>query len=596
MTELAQPVDLAPDDTAYADALAGWLEDSRPDIFGTLADAMRRSGLFSSLAGWLAGEMAASIRVRRDDDGDGDGLLAGIAQEAVDDATRRVEQAYRDEIGDTVRRLIAPETLTRGVRQATGAALGDAVQQAVGNPLPTAMQDELVRATLALAQATHMDDIAQAGGDPLRDATAFGFLGTERGQGYLYDAMVSTTAALAAIMARSALAALSGHGDVTQLVADVARQAGDEAVAVVPTRPAFVGGQGLVPNDRLMRGLVVAVQDAADKARNWKSSPADGRPYYSFGPANYTITPDDHPTPEEAWHAVMRLDDDHAVVAVAALAHWLANKGADPVTKLARITVDDLLAMTGTPKHHKGGWRLDDKMAMSSRMLALGSIWVEGRGIDVTERDERGRKRRVKRTPEGRYIVVSTRLKRPTLTGETLYDEFYFRPGDWAHAMLADETGSHEYARMAQAVLRYRSGAGRYPLRLGLYLVWQFRVRAHARTYRQPFVVDRLVGEAALAPSPSDIKNPGRYRGTVERALADLKADGIIGAWGYVGDGDELAPDPPGLPKRGWFEQWRQARLVILPPDDLVQAYASIGKRRLRSLPPPAPAQGASGA
>jgi hypothetical protein len=118
-----------------------------------------------------------------------------------------------------------------------------------------------------------------------------------------------------------------------------------------------------------------------------------------------------------AWATMAQLDDAHAVTAMQAFAHWLANYQHDPIGKLARISVTDLLAYSGTPKHHKGGYRRKDKLTAARRFNDLSNFWVKGRGFEVTETDEKGRKHRVMTTPEGRFFVISSRVRQDSLTG-----------------------------------------------------------------------------------------------------------------------------------------------------------------------------------
>lgn len=387
-------------------------------------------------------------------------------------------------------------------------------------------------------------------------------------------------------MARAALRAIRGEGD------DKPGRRKRMAPKAPLMRPGFDGidaaGRvwGHVPNDRITHGLTVALQQAVDEG--WPASP-DGRPYTTVAgrgwSVTYSLAPEDFPTIDATWETMRDLDDDTADTAMVALAHWLANYQRDPVTKLAAITPNDILAQRGTPKHHKGGYRATDKHAVARQMNALGSIWIEGRGFETTETDPKGKKRRTMTTPEGRFLIITTREKQTALTPhtETLYTRFYYRPGDWAYVFMQDGRGAGELARMMQAVLAYDSKRDRYPKRMGRYLTWQFRLRAFARTWHQPYTMKALLDDAGLSPKQSDYDNPQRFRRAIEQALNDLRNAHVIGSWEYR----ELG----GLPKRNWFPLWLAATLVIEPPQDLRDAYASIGTRRkaLRALSKSAP-------
>lgn len=569
---------------AYADLEEAGKGITR-EMVENVADAIAEH--FRIMVDMAADDVRDALRVAVADEGTPDDERQAIAEQATKDAHRI---AHR-----TLQLVFLGWANVDGVDGEDAAALAERARR---------LRDEFTRNVLTQAWAWTIADARDVADEIEREAPgvviteqAFYELAAQLWQEgtYVARAMLTLSPPVVATMTQIATDALQSADELLERLVERARESLRAAAAAatpaprpLPMMPAFAGGVGDVPNDRITRGWVMAAQAAADN-RGWLHG-TNEYPYFPIARdgwgVQYILQPEDFASADAAWAMVAQLDDAHAVTAMQAFAHWLANYQHDPMTQLARISPTDLLAYSGTPKHHKGGYRREDKLAAAKRFNDLGNVWVKGRGFEMTETDEKGRKRRVNATPEGRFFVISSRIRQETLTGEGLITEFIYRPGDWAYTFMRDGRGAKEIARMMQAALAFDPKAGRYPLRLGMYLTWIFRVRAARQEWRQPHVISTLLEEANLMPREG-MKDPLRVRRFVEKALDDLRHAGVIGSWAYLdGDGKEI-PEPANLPKRGWLDLWLQARLLILPPDTLQAHYQSIAGRRVAALPKP---------
>jgi hypothetical protein len=117
---------------------------------------------------------------------------------------------------------------------------------------------------------------------------------------------------------------------------------------------------------------------------------------------------------------------------------------------------------------------------------------------------------------------------------------------------------------MMQGILRLHAKNDRNAKRLGRFLVFQYRIRANQRSWSQPYRVADLLSGAGVS---IDRKNPGRFRERIESALNVLANPGYmegpicVKSWRYR---DQVDPG-----SRGWFDRWLEARIVILPPDEI---------------------------
>ncbi len=121
--------------------------------------------------------------------------------------------------------------------------------------------------------------------------------------------------------------------------------------------------------------------------------------------------------------------------------------------------------------------------------------------------------------------------------------------------------------RNAAKAVQYDPYRQKWGKRLARYLSWQWHSQARRGEYMRPYRVATLleaVGEEINSRYPS------KTRERLEKALDTLQKDEVIAAWQY--DRWEEAV----MERRGWADLWREATVLIEPPEIIRETYKSI--------------------
>lgn len=330
-----------------------------------------------------------------------------------------------------------------------------------------------------------------------------------------------------------------------------------------------------VPSSRLLpvawRGMY--------RPEAWVRRSDGGPPYYAEGTNGVYLHPTDGEallTPEQeasAWQQVVALDDNTVRAFFVALGAWFAETGGDFSKGKARIDVHTILAFQGI-KPNKRAYRATQKEQVARDIWALSNIFIKGK---ETIYDRRGRPKEV--TVKSRLLEVAQEDERDLL-GEEIPYAMRVAPGDWAKPLLTE--GMRQTAALLVPVLRYdlRQGVGRLAGRLGLYLTFQWRIRASHDNYAQPWRITTLLEQCGLAiPPPHDRKGRLRLQEYFETALDRLRDDAVLGGWEYAeGRWEDLPP-------QGAFATWLTWTVRITPPTSIISQYAEIGGAAEKTTP-----------
>ncbi len=237
------------------------------------------------------------------------------------------------------------------------------------------------------------------------------------------------------------------------------------------------------------------------------------------------------------------------------------------------VSIEDFLGVVGREKHKKGGYRPEDRRKVIELVEALERIEVTG-SVEGYERGKRGKKSSL--TIRSPLIVVSHRVTQKGMPGsEERPVAWYLRAGDWAAEL---ERFGLQYAVMTKALLQLNTQNDMHAFSLGNALTEQYRIRAHERSWQQPYRVSKLLADAEI---DVDRKNPRRFRKRIEAALdvlsnpVDMQGTPIIESWHYR--------DVVEATGRGWLDRWLDSGVIITPPASLIRPYEDIGKRRRRA-------------
>ena len=290
------------------------------------------------------------------------------------------------------------------------------------------------------------------------------------------------------------------------------------------------------------------------------------------------------PEEMERWASIMwqqreELSDLDADALDALSAIWLHQ--ARDAGDRAVADVDRLLAMRGIkPKRggqgRRGGYEAEQRAEMMRALSHIQNLWVNIAEVEVyEEHDGPGRRRKAtKQTLQSRPFVITDRVGQMQLNGYMDVRKFVFRPGEGYDAFLMGP--GHQVALLSAKALRYDPYRHKREKRLARYLSWQWRTKARNGEYMRPYRVATLLDAVGEEPSPT---KPSRTRDRLEAALDALKADDVISDWQYD-RWDEAATE-----HRGWAEEWRQATILVEPPQAVLDQY----RRLERATPAPPP-------
>ncbi len=253
-------------------------------------------------------------------------------------------------------------------------------------------------------------------------------------------------------------------------------------------------------------------------------------------------------------------------------ATWL-NKASNPESSVV-MGVDDFLRYRGiNPKRagngRRGGFHDHLRRDVANQIEILGDIWIRVFEREITEIIE-GKKgpyrRRTKWAGESRAIVVSSRVGPVNLLGDIEPRGWKIRPGDvFAQFLLGP---GRQTALISQMALHYDPYRQFWEKRITRLLAYLWRIRQAKKNYLAPMSVEALLHGAGLR---ADERNPKKTRSRLEKALNQLLGDGVVKSWCYVSQVNEKVAG-----RKGWRQRWMATKVVIEPPQEIVEQYSRI--------------------
>ena len=306
------------------------------------------------------------------------------------------------------------------------------------------------------------------------------------------------------------------------------------------------------------------------------------------------LTPDQSDDPAEDlphWQSrigayVMEMDDLTADVFDILTGVWL-QQARTPET-LITITANDFLRLRGLKAQksgtgRRGGYKEEWRRLIARHIGILASTWVRVIDMEVVQPSEGEglpERRMVRWAGESRAVVLTSREGLLTPEGLLNASRWRLRPGDVFARFLFG--AGRQTALLASQALAYDPEKERWEKRLTRYFSWQWRIRQGRGAYLNPFLVSTLLTATGVE---IDTRNPGRTRNRLEKALDRLHTDGVLTGWQYSDD-TGAAVDL----QRGWWRRWLNAKVLIEPPQPIMDRYARIRSREPHppALPPSA--------
>jgi hypothetical protein len=261
-------------------------------------------------------------------------------------------------------------------------------------------------------------------------------------------------------------------------------------------------------------------------------------------------------------HQVLAQDDRRVSTFLIVLAKWYQDTGGQtqPIAP-AHIHVEDVLSCRGVQKHHRGGYRRQQKDEVRQDILLLRDIWVRS-DQDAWGQQGTGKRRPVRVHVDSPLLEVEIESTTDGVSGEDVPYGFRIQPGSWITVYLNDHT--RWVAHVLRRAMQYHPVRDRVAMRLAIYLAFQWRIRARHGKFDQAWQMATLLNSAKI---PMPVRNRDRFRQEVERALYRLHQDGLLGAAPEC-----LDPVPENVAPKDWWRLWLAGRWRLRPPPEIVDA------------------------
>lgn len=251
---------------------------------------------------------------------------------------------------------------------------------------------------------------------------------------------------------------------------------------------------------------------------------------------------------------------------------WL--KKASHYEDIVTVTADDILGFRGLKPQkngagRRGGYKGEWRREIARHIEILANTWIFVTEMDVTDEIEgkKGRQRkRIKWQGESKAWVIDSDSEQVTTEGKNSYI-WRVRPGNIFSKFLFG--AGRQTALISQSVLVYHPINQQWEKRLARYLSWQWRNRQSAGDYLAPYRIETLLNAVNKEVSKH---NPIQTKVRLEKALDTLQKDHIITGWQYESVNEDM------VGAKGWWKEWLNWKVIIEPPQDIMDHYVKIRK------------------
>lgn len=289
----------------------------------------------------------------------------------------------------------------------------------------------------------------------------------------------------------------------------------------------------------------------------------------------------------EGWETVLNalntLGDGCIDTYIAVMAIAIEQNGTDGDRLRIPITInpDDILAICGKEKSH-GSYTPFQRAEIIKHLktLSQSKIIVTMPGRPATKKKRGGTKNdgTILRA-EGQLIdLLSFKIgEYHTITGEEVWERRAISVGPWATMIPGLNITT---AMMFRSLLAYSAKNQRYQKRIGLYLTQMFRINAkRGGQFKDGITMKQLLeGSGIVVP-----REQGAFRDAIEKAIQQLKDEGIIGNFWQVVDSDTAHEETTSeiairQHARGWFAYYLQQIWNFSPSESVKQQYKDLLK------------------
>lgn len=227
------------------------------------------------------------------------------------------------------------------------------------------------------------------------------------------------------------------------------------------------------------------------------------------------------------------------------------------------IHADHLMEARGVLKQKgskgRGGYSKEVREKVKAHLESLDSLEITGSRYSYTQKKQVQYKSRV--------ISIMDR--------EGNYG-YRIVPGSIFAASSLGLDGSRQVAKLSMKIVNYDPYRQHWEKRIGRYFSWLWRAgqqnNKEANTLKVSTLLE-VIGE--------EKQKPYQTKQALEKALERLEQDGVIDFWSY--EDEEHFVDPEGKGK-GWFELYKQYKIIVYAPKSILSSYAQIeNKNKLKN-------------
>ena len=252
----------------------------------------------------------------------------------------------------------------------------------------------------------------------------------------------------------------------------------------------------------------------------------------------------------------------------------------NPSLGFVSVGIDRILAIRGLAKKQyckgkRSGYRRAQKSAVLESLSRLRNVWLDLFEIEICEKARRSRSRRLRSDlMHTRAFVVQRGPEQLGFIEEGVnVTHVLFRPADIFALFLLGPARS--VALLSAKALNYNPEKQWCEKRLSRFLSWRWSAITKEERYFLPYQIQTLLEAINLQPNH---RFPSRSRDRLEKALDRLQRDQVIAGYQYEDWPEERASG------HGWLEEWLQTRIIIEPPECIVDSYRPQLKREPASI------------
>jgi len=231
---------------------------------------------------------------------------------------------------------------------------------------------------------------------------------------------------------------------------------------------------------------------------------------------------------------------------------------------MVKISINDFLEVRGLKPMKRGEDRRSGYTDAQRQQIAQQIDLLDNVYITITEMDvyPKGQKKKSVRGLSGRSIIKDMEAGQMDLAGNVKADEWYLRPGT-IFANYFFEPYGRQTALLSLMAVQYDPYRQKWEKSLARYLAWIWRID-EGRT-REGLLVSKLLEAAG---EEFNTRRASITKARLEKALDQLKDDGIIGSWEYNKKIKAAG--------REWWRKWLDEKIILSAPEEILQHYEQI--------------------